>query len=117
MLAGEAACQDAARLRHIERIECPQHGDVQEMVAAFGNLRPYAVFFIAEDEQGGGMQAGGEGVEAAFAERGPVDEESRVPRLIQRPGDVHDLGDWKVFQRPAAARAPGPPERCRCDAG
>ena len=34
MLAGEAACQDAARLRHIERIECPQHGDVQEMVAA-----------------------------------------------------------------------------------
>ena len=53
MLAGEAACQDAARLRHIERIECPQHGDVQEMVAAFGNLRAYAVFFIAEDEQGG----------------------------------------------------------------
>lgn len=71
MLAGEAACQDAARLRHIERIECPQHGDVQEMVAAFGNLRAYAVFFIAEDEQGGGMQAGGEGVEAAFAERRP----------------------------------------------
>ena len=32
------------------------------MVAAFGNLRAYAVFFIAEDEQGGGMQAGGEGV-------------------------------------------------------
>lgn len=72
--------------RHIERIECPQHGDVQEMVAAFGNLRAYAVFFIAEDEQGGGMQAGGEGVEAAFAERGPVDEESRVPCLVQRPG-------------------------------
>lgn len=86
MLAGEAACQDAARRCHLERIECPQHGDVQEMVAAFGNLRAYAVFFIAEDEQGGGMQAGGEGVEAAFAERGPVDEESRVPRLVQRPG-------------------------------
>ena len=109
MLAGEAACQDTARLRHIERIECPQHGDVQEMVAAFGNLRPYAVFFIAEDEQGGGMQAGGEGVEAAFAERGPVDEESRVPRLIQRPGDVHDLGDRKAFQRPGCGAArPGP---------
>ena len=109
MLAGEAACQDAARLRHIERIECPQHGDVQEMVAAFGNLRAYAVFFIAEDEQGGGMQAGGEGVEAAFAERGPVDEESRVPCLVQRPGDVHDLGDRKAFQRSGCGAArPGP---------
>ena len=43
---------------HIERIECPQHGDVQEMVAAFGNLRAYAVFFIAEDEQGGGYAGG-----------------------------------------------------------
>ena len=113
MLAGEAACQDAARLRHIERIECPQHGDVQEMVAAFGNLRAYAVYFIAEDEQGGGMQAGGEGVEAAFAERGPVDEESRVPCLVQRPGDVHDLGDRKAFQR-SGCGAPRPPERCRC---
>ena len=109
MLAGEAACQDAARLRHIERIECPQHGDVQEMVAAFGNLRAYAVFFIAEDEQGGGMQAGGEGVEAAFAERGPVDEESRVPCLVQRPGDVHNLGDRKAFQRSGCGAArPGP---------
>ena len=81
------------------------------MVAAFGNLRAYAVFFIAEDEQGGGMQAGGEGVEAAFAERGPVDEESRVPRLIQRPGDVHDLGDRKAFQRSGCGAARTGPQK------
>ena len=81
------------------------------MVAAFGNLRAYAVFFIAEDEQGGGMQAGGEGVEAAFAERGPVDEESRVPCLVQRPGDVHDLGDRKAFQRSGCGAARTGPQK------
>lgn len=85
------------------------------MVAAFGNLRAYAVFFIAEDEQGGGMQAGGEGVEAAFAERGPVDEESRVPCLVQRPGDVHNLGDREGVPALRLRRGSAPPpERCRC---
>ena len=112
MLAGETARQDAAGLRHIERIERPQHGDMHKMMAAFGDLRAYAVFFIPEDEQGGGMQAGGEGVEAALAECGPIDKETGVPRLVQRAGDVHDLGDRKAFQRSGGgASRPGSKER------
>ena len=41
----------------------------------------------------------------------PVDEESRVPCLVQRPGDVHDLGDRKAFQRSGCGAARPAPRK------
>ena len=56
------------------------------------------------------MQTGGEGVEAAFAERGPVVDgvKSRVPCLVQRPDVFITFGD-QAFQRSGARAPPGPP--------
>lgn len=66
-VAGEAADENAPGLRYIEGVESAQHGDVQQMMAAFGDLRPDAVFLVPQNEKGGRMQPSGEGVDTSLS--------------------------------------------------